>query len=315
MKHAKMFAIIAVAAFCISAFAIAVNTDDSSADGEKLTYSFYLQLNNGTDTYSARLPDVEVAGTTPTDATYSAALDAVAEKAGITIDHTGSSLNGFVVDGKTYNNSPYGDWETDHYYYVAVFYVEDNAWKDVSDFTESTAIAITFDKYAFSQPAEADKYLYMDFGPGFQYWILKPSVELVNYKVYYELEDKDGHKFSKWTESQQFGISAESLRSARVLGAKAAGFTVVNTGIRREADRLSAEEDKTRRREIVVDALRKQIASFERTKENRNNTLDQLRKQIEEKKALVEKLEEDNRDSDLLIKAYSDFVEQELKQQ
>ena len=38
-------------------------------------------------------------------------------------------------------------------------------------------------------------------------------------------------------------------------------------------------------------------------------------KQIEEKKALVEKLEEDNKDSELLIKAYSDFVEQELKQQ
>lgn len=89
----------------------------------------------------------------------------------------------------------------------------------------------------------------------------------------------------------------------------------LNSGIRREADRLSAEEDKTRRREIVVDALRNQIQSFERTKESRNNTLEQLRKQIEEKKALVEKLEEDNKDSELLIKAYSDFVEQELKQQ
>ena len=89
----------------------------------------------------------------------------------------------------------------------------------------------------------------------------------------------------------------------------------LNSGIRREADRLSAEEDKTRRREIVVDALRKQIQSFERTKENRKNTLEQLRKQIEEKQALIQKLEEDNKDSELLIKAYSDFVEQELKKE
>ena len=88
----------------------------------------------------------------------------------------------------------------------------------------------------------------------------------------------------------------------------------LNSGIRREVDRLSAEEDKTRRREIVVDALRKQIQNFERSKENRSNTIEQLRKQIEEKKTLLQKLEEDNKDSDLLIKAYSDFVEQELKQ-
>lgn len=89
----------------------------------------------------------------------------------------------------------------------------------------------------------------------------------------------------------------------------------LNSGIRREVDRLSAEEDKTRRREIVVDALRKQIQSFEKVKENRNNTIEQLRKHIEEKTILLQKLEEDNKDSELLIKAYSDFVEHELKQQ
>ena len=89
----------------------------------------------------------------------------------------------------------------------------------------------------------------------------------------------------------------------------------LNSGIRREVDRLSAEEDKTRRREIVVEALRKQIQSFERNKENRSNTIEQLRKQIDEKKTLLQKLEEDNKDSELLIKAYSDFVEQELKQE
>lgn len=86
----------------------------------------------------------------------------------------------------------------------------------------------------------------------------------------------------------------------------------LNSGIRREVDRLSAEEDKTRRREIVVDALRKQIQTFERTKLRRGDTIDKLRREVEEKQALVRKLEEDNKDSELLIKAYSDFVKQEL---
>ena len=87
----------------------------------------------------------------------------------------------------------------------------------------------------------------------------------------------------------------------------------LNSGIRRESDRLSAEEDKTRRKEIVVDALRKQIQNYERAKSNRNIRINNLRKEMEERQALVEKLQEDNKDSELLIKAFSDFVEQELK--
>ena len=86
----------------------------------------------------------------------------------------------------------------------------------------------------------------------------------------------------------------------------------LNSGIRREVDRLSAEEDKTRRREIVVEALRKQIQTFERTKLRRGETIDKLRREVEEKQALVRKLEEDEKDSELLIKAYSEFVKQEL---
>lgn len=86
----------------------------------------------------------------------------------------------------------------------------------------------------------------------------------------------------------------------------------LNSGIRREADRLSAEEDKTRRKEVVIDALRKQIQAFERTKSKRGETIEKLKKELEEKQTLVEKLEEDNKDSELLIKAYTDFVKQEL---
>ena len=89
----------------------------------------------------------------------------------------------------------------------------------------------------------------------------------------------------------------------------------LNSGIRRETDRLSASEDKTRRKEIVVDALRRQIHGYELAKSNRKSRIDNLAKEIKEKQALVNKLEEDNKDSDLLIKAFSDFVEQELKEE
>ena len=75
---------------------------------------------------------------------------------------------------------------------------------------------------------------------------------------------------------------------------------------------MSVEEDKMRRREIVVDALRKQIQTFERTKSRRGDTIEKLKKEMEERQALVEKLEEDNKDSELLINAYIDFVKREL---
>ena len=86
----------------------------------------------------------------------------------------------------------------------------------------------------------------------------------------------------------------------------------LNSGIRREADRLSAEEDKTRRKEIVVEALRKQIQTFERTKLRRGETIEKIKIEMEEKQALLRKHEEYDKDSDLLIKAYTDFVKQEL---
>ena len=86
----------------------------------------------------------------------------------------------------------------------------------------------------------------------------------------------------------------------------------LNSGIRRESDRISAAEDKTRRKEVVVDALRKQIQVFEKTKSKRGDTIEKLKKEVDEKQALVMKLEKDNKDSELLIKAYTDFVKQEL---
>ena len=230
MKHAKLFAIVAVAAFCVSAFAIAIDTsEDSSADGEKLTYSFYIELNNGTDTYKARLPDATVNGAEPSGTTYEQALTAAGTAGKITITFEGGYLQTIVADGKTYNASPYvPDWGTEGYRSFAVFYNDNGTWKD-SMLNDSTELVIVFDEYKFSKPADESKYQYHpdEWGMG-EYWTLLPTVQYATYKIYYELEDNDGSKFSKWTESKQLGVAPWSLASARARGAEAAGFELVN---------------------------------------------------------------------------------------
>lgn len=226
MKHAKMLAIVAVAVFCVSAFAVAIDVDNSSADGETLTYSFYLEMNDGTNKYSGRLPDATVAGATSTGATYSEALVAActeAKGAAVSADGMTSSI---TIDGKTFASSPFADWGTDHYYNFAVFYDDNGAWKPVDNFSESTVIVIVFDKYLFEEPSDASKYYKNDAYPP-AYWTLLPTVEFVEYKIFFDLNDGD-KSFSKWITSKQLGISGESLKSARALGAKEAGFTVEN---------------------------------------------------------------------------------------
>ena len=229
MKHAKLFAIIAVAAFCISAFAIAIDTEDSSADGEKLTYSFYLELKDGTSSYKARLADVEVDGATPTGDLYEAALTAAcAATSGVTLTMGAyNMITSIEADGHVYAGSAYSDWGTDNYKAFAVYYVDGKEWKS-SSLNDKTMLAIVFDKYAFSEPSDASKYWKNEYEGMDPYWSALPTVELVNYKVYFQLKDSDGSSYSKWIESIQMGVSGESLKSARALGSKEAGFTVEN---------------------------------------------------------------------------------------
>lgn len=87
----------------------------------------------------------------------------------------------------------------------------------------------------------------------------------------------------------------------------------LNSGIRREIDKLSLEEDKTRRKLLVIDALKHNIKSQEQATENRTQKIDNLRKEVEEKEAIIQKLEEDNKDSELIIRAFKDFAEQEMR--
>jgi len=87
----------------------------------------------------------------------------------------------------------------------------------------------------------------------------------------------------------------------------------LNSGIRRNADKLSASEDNTRKKQIVIDALRKTIQSQERSIENRNKRIENLRKDIKEKEVVIHDLEEENKDSELIIKAYEEFLKQQMR--
>lgn len=87
----------------------------------------------------------------------------------------------------------------------------------------------------------------------------------------------------------------------------------LNSGIRRNADKLSASEDSTRKKQIVIDSLRRAIQGQEQAIENRSRSIENLRKDIQERELLIHDMEEKNKDSELIISAYMAFLEQELR--
>lgn len=87
----------------------------------------------------------------------------------------------------------------------------------------------------------------------------------------------------------------------------------LNSGIRREAMKLSSAEDATRRKKIVIEDLRKHIQVYQTANENRLARIEELKKEIKEKESLIRDMEEKMKDYDLIIKAYQDYAEQERR--
>jgi predicted RNase H-like nuclease (RuvC/YqgF family) len=87
----------------------------------------------------------------------------------------------------------------------------------------------------------------------------------------------------------------------------------LNSGIRREAMKLSSAEDATRRKKIVIEDLRKHIVAYQVANQNRDTRIEELKKEVEAKQALIQDLEEKKKDYELIIKAYQDYAEQERK--
>lgn len=87
----------------------------------------------------------------------------------------------------------------------------------------------------------------------------------------------------------------------------------LNSGIRRNADKQSPDENEHLRREIVIEDLKRHIQSYQGEIERRTARIDALRKQIAEQTVLIQNLEEENKKSELIIKEYERFVQHELK--
>ena len=87
----------------------------------------------------------------------------------------------------------------------------------------------------------------------------------------------------------------------------------LNSSIRRNADRLSDAEDANRRREIVIEDLKKHINAYHNANESRIQRINDLQKTIEEENVLIQNLKEETKNNDLIIKAYEEYVEQERK--
>ena len=87
----------------------------------------------------------------------------------------------------------------------------------------------------------------------------------------------------------------------------------LNSGIRRNYDKLSDTENQNRKKQIVIDDLSKHIRTYQTANEYRLQRIENLKKSITEQKMLINDLQEQNRDYELIIKAYEDFVEKERR--
>lgn len=85
----------------------------------------------------------------------------------------------------------------------------------------------------------------------------------------------------------------------------------LNSGIRRSMDKLSEGEDNIRRREVVIDDLKRNIMACQTNNEMQLEKIEVARKVIENQNALIQNLEEQVKNNELIIKAYMEFVELE----
>ena len=87
----------------------------------------------------------------------------------------------------------------------------------------------------------------------------------------------------------------------------------LNSGIRRSADRTSDSELANRRREIVIEDLKKHIKSYQEVNEDYQQKIEVLRNKIEEQSVLIRDMEVEIKNNKLIIWAYEEYVEAERK--
>ena len=87
----------------------------------------------------------------------------------------------------------------------------------------------------------------------------------------------------------------------------------LNSGIRRNADKLSAGEDNIRRRELVIEDLKRHIRAYQKSNEVMVEKISGAKKTIDEQQVLIQNLEEQMKNNELIINTYMGFVEFERK--
>ena len=87
----------------------------------------------------------------------------------------------------------------------------------------------------------------------------------------------------------------------------------LNSGIRRNADRTSDSEIANRRREIVIEDLKKHIKSYQEVNDDYQQRIEVLRNKIEEQSVLIRDMEVEVKNNRLIIRAYEEYVEAERK--
>jgi hypothetical protein len=87
----------------------------------------------------------------------------------------------------------------------------------------------------------------------------------------------------------------------------------LNSGIRRNANKLSAGEDNIRRREVVIEDLKRHIRAYQKSNEVLLEKINGAKKNIDEQQVLIQNLEGQVKNNELIIRAYTRFVEYERK--
>lgn len=87
----------------------------------------------------------------------------------------------------------------------------------------------------------------------------------------------------------------------------------LNSGIRRNTDKMSASESANLRREIVIEDLKKHIKSYQAANEDYQQRIEVLRKRVEEQNVLIRDLEIEVKNNKLIIRAYEEYVDLERK--
>mgnify|MGYP006988898118 CR=1 FL=1 len=175
--NAKIMAVAIVAMFCAAGF-VSVLADEDDAD--KVTYHYYLQLND--DTTSKKAVSEWLTSYSASSQSKESYLEGLIEA----LSDSGYDYefnDTWIVNIAGF--SGHGAWDNvSDYYSFAVYYADGEDWKATSTYDEGTTFAIVFDKYLWQSDYdklsddEKEQYEYSSYG----YASKLPTVSTTDYE-------------------------------------------------------------------------------------------------------------------------------------